>query len=210
VNVYGTSTRANTNAGIYIERNSTLRPIPLQYNITSSGVYNYSSGVVIGNGVQGLTINQSNFVNNFRGIYIPNGSTGIKQIRIVNSSVNTSSDGILILSPVFGLTISQCYIMFANDSSGIFLYTPHGMYASILGNTFSSISSSSSPNDSFGIYLYGAQSTVITGNIFNNVNIGVLIDTTGTGITVQGNRYSGVTTNVSNGGTSNNIGVATD
>jgi hypothetical protein len=206
VNVYGTSTRANTYSGISIERNSTLRPIPLQYNITSSGVYNYSSGVVIGNGVQGLTINQSNFVNNSIGIYIPFDSNGIKHIGIINSSVN-SSNGIFISSPVFGLTISQCYIMFANDGSGIFLGT-NGMYASILGNTFSAISSS--PTGTNGIHIYGAQATIITGNNFINVNIGVNILSSGSGITVQGNKYSAVTTDVSNDGKSNIIGVASD
>jgi nitrous oxidase accessory protein NosD len=206
VNVYGTSTITNTGFGIYIEQSSTSRPIPRQYNVTSSGVYNYQSGVLIGNAVQGLTINQSNFVNNARGIYILPEATGIKQIGIVNSAIN-SSNGILISSPVYGLTISQCYIMFANDGSGIFLGT-NGLYASILGNTFSA--RSPSPTGTNGIYIYGAQSTIITGNNFISVNIGVNILSTGSGITVQGNKYSAVTTDVSNDGKSNIIGVASD
>lgn len=172
------------------------------YNFTGC-TFNYTGfGIIYGTNIQGVTVNQSNFVGSGVGIYVGSSTVGTSELLVLNSQFGNLTTSILLMNGVPGTVVmgSLFYVTPAN-ASGITIVQP-GLYQ-IIGNTFIGDSAAGS----FGILFQGpsGSSGTITGNTFFKLPVGISLDAATAGVNVQSNAYNVVTTPVANSG-SNTIG----
>jgi len=206
----GTGISLSGNTSVYNGGNAGYGVI---YNIAKCGFWWNGNGIQVVTLVQGVSITQSNFTNGTTGIWLKPSGTGFDELAVTGGNqFNTKGNQITIEQPFAHLIVSGNLFFVQANLAGIYIDI-NGWQNTIVNNAFYGLSNSGS----IAIYVGGSNpSSVATGNMFNNLNIGV--DLAGTsGWNVQANSYglsgSGpVTTHVANIGSpgANSVGVATD
>jgi hypothetical protein len=150
VTAYGDATWSRTN-GLSFKGNPTDCGADFGYSIyhnITHGIFNQNKiGILLGDYVQGVTINQSNFQNGLYGIFQPAGMQAAAnvQLNVTNSQFQVGLAQVQINT---GFNIAQ----FANNT---FLMGPNDPNAS--------------SNGTVGIDLKGTSLATITGNMFNSI-----------------------------------------
>lgn len=179
------------------------------YNISNSGFYNLGVGFQYGPYVQGVQISNSNFTNGTTAIYSPPGQAGtLSELSITNSQFNTAGNQINIATPIDQIALSNNYIYVSPGNAGVLCTPCLGITA--VGNNFTY---SNSPKSNQNGIIIGTvlnnQPSVITGNTFQGQTTAIWLQSGSSGVNVLGNVYVSNTTNVTNNGTGNSVGVAT-
>lgn len=181
--------------------------IPIIYNVSHSGFYNLNIGLQYNSYTQGVTVVSSNFTNNNYGIYVPSGQLLLDQLSVSNSQFNSLTNGfnILLQSALSNTDISNNTFLINNNSSGFNMQNGSGLVV-ISGNSFSP--NTGSPSNVYGVVINGwtVGGTIITGNNFYNLTVGVSLQASSKNVNVQSNVYQACATNTANAGTGNVIG----
>lgn len=195
--------------GVLLTGNSGSGAAPqgVQYNLTGCQFEYLSMGLQYNHWVEGVTVNQSNFTGEKYGIYVATPNQGQDQLTVTGSQFNNSDYSIVDNIGIAGLTIANNYFLIPTPTSsgaGIFLLNVYT--ASISGNNFQRIGSSS--NGTFGVAISknGYAGAVITANTFTGLGGGVYLQSGSSNNSVQSNSYHANATNVINSGSDNLIG----
>lgn len=204
---YGTG---GNGIGIFLTGNTSVSPYyGIVFNITSCGFFALNTGLVYGSYIQGVTVSQSNFTNCEYGISNDSNNIGNDQLAINNSQFNVAETAINLQGNLNDLLLTGNMIIVGTSTSSFGVFLSTGIRATIVGNDFEQGSGSTVGNT--GIIVSGAFTVgVVTGNVFQNLTYGVSLGTSTSGWNVQANVYNKVTTTVTNSGSGNSIGVATD
>jgi hypothetical protein len=200
------------------------QPYGVVYNIAKSGFYNLSSGITVGDIIQGVTVRQSNFAKGVTGIFVPVNATGVTEITVSGSTFNCTGNQILMDSPVASIIMNGNLINVSANNAGVwFDLAPSslnpcgggGFGQSFVNNIFTGSSATGpsgtgilnsfpagppkcGPNTPTGEQGAVAYSEAL-GNVFSNLAAGVDL-TDAVYWNVQANSYTGVTTQVPNSG----------
>jgi hypothetical protein len=203
-NVYLQGIDANENlaqVGISLVGISINQP-PVVYNLSNVTANMMAIGLNVGCYVQGVTVNQSNFVGNKWGIYVAPGcdfSSPQVQLTVSNSQIN-SLYGIYLNAVIDDFLIANNLIIIGDGGSqfGSVFYGvvvgANAQFGTITGNLFNG----ASPITTNGIDLLGTlgKGGIITGNQFQNMTNGIVFNTGVTGWTVGANHYYSNTLNI--------------
>lgn len=178
--------------------------IPIIYNVMGCTFTHLQSGLIYGGNCQGLSVLYSNFTANFSGIIVPTGSSAVDQLLVNSSQFNNINDSIYCQALCQAVSVMNCFFLISNSSVGVNV----GISAntSIVGNIFSTANGSPVNQQGVQIGTYNQGASVITGNQFNGLTIGVDLLAASSLVNVQSNCYQGNTTNVQNAGTGNTLG----
>ena len=179
---------------------------PVVFNIAGA-TFNYlGKGVVYANQVQGLTVTQSNFVGDDYGIYVPAGLTGLDQLAVTASQFNCANAGIYVGSYTSDTLFGSNLFIVPNTGTGILL--GQAWLYSVVGNAFNTGSASMASGRPIGIEIGAtAGGGTITGNLFDNMAVAIVLEQASTGANVQSNEYSpNVPVTVRNLGSGNRVG----
>jgi hypothetical protein len=202
VNVYGNAA-GTAGTGVSVAGNtSSAFPYGIVYNFDKCGLYNLNVGINYGTYVQGVTVNQTNIVNGTTGIYLASTAVDATQMSCTLCNFNTQGNQIYLNANCATVNITGNSFYVPSGFYGV--YTAAGNGYTIVGNSFYG----APPGTGTGVYVAGASTGVITGNVFAYVNTGVNLTGSSTGWNVQANTYPTTTTDVTNAG-SNSVGVAT-
>jgi hypothetical protein len=195
---------ANFNGnGAYVTGNTTA--IPVVYNFTLCTFNELNQGFIYGNNTQGVTFSQCNFTGNNYGIIAPAGESGLDQLTVIGSQFNNFIFSIDAASDIDALLIENNLFLIQNSTTCINL----GSFSTvnIVGNNFNNaVAIPSNINGVlFDTYASFGASTV-TGNSFNQMTTGVILNAASQYVNVQSNAYWLNTTMVINSGTNNTVG----
>lgn len=199
---------STSGAGIMISGNASISPYySIVHNLSKCGFFGLGTSFVYGSYLQGVTISQSNFTNGVTGIFVGTGAVGASQLSLTNSQFNVTGNQIVINAPIVGAFISENLIVVPAENTGVLIESAGSANQStFVGNNFFGASAT----ESTAIDVLGTSSgTIVTGNIFYNLAVGVNLDLA-TGWNVQANVYTTVANKVINAGAGNSVGVATD
>ena len=181
---------------------------PVVFNFIGCTINYVGSGIEYGSYVQGVTVTNCNFVGGNIGIIVDNGATGLDQLTVTNSQFNCLANGILSDTAV-GNTIITGNLFIVTQSPATAVDLNYCAIFAIVGNTVNG-SGGSSNN---GIVINNTQGSypgIITGNCFIGLGgTAVILQSASNHVNVQANVYAGSGGTVSNSGTSNSVGVAT-
>ena len=199
---------AQTGTGIYLSDDAGGTIITANFNIIGCSLLDLNYGVEPFNDPQGIAITGSTFVNNNYGL-ITGGSRTMVGLSIGNSNFGNVKSNITISNQVTDLLITGT-LFIANDVTNTYDSVLLGSVSrfTITGNDFWAAAATNQAH--LAVTNSNGWPGVIIGNIFTGSTYGVYLAAATTLINVQANSYSsGTTTQVSNGGTGNFIGVAT-
>jgi hypothetical protein len=201
--------RGNHTTGLTYQSSNPKTCVAIVLNVTHANFINDKIGFLYGKAAQGVTISQSNFANGLTGINVPVGSIGTAQLSVSDSQFNTTNDQILIKGDLVGCQImNNVFTVPASPWNGIYINNASANWFTILGNIFENTKTTG--GDGIQVNANGASNVgTITGNGFYNLGFGVGLQAGSRHWTVASNSYNHVTTNVSNSGVSNLVGVAT-
>ena len=188
--------------GVYLQGNGKPTAVGPGYGV----VYNFTGcvfdfldqGVVYGQYVQGVTVNQCNFTKVNVGISSPGSVAGeLDQLVVTNSQFAYKIVGIQANTKILVANISNCMLQPAQEGLSTFGGI-QGIFQAFTftGNSFINAFSTTS---AYGILLTpGANTGIITGNVFfGTMNYGVLLQSGVTHVSVQSNKYNGPGANTS-------------
>lgn len=159
----------------------------------SSSIFDYlTSGIIYGNGVQGVTIANSNFTGGYEAIVIPAGAAFIDEFTITGSQFNAAVAGIVSNSPMVNMSISNnLFIIDVASGFGVVL-SQYGATA-VNSNFFQCGTLTGTAGLVFTLAATQAPSSVI-GNSFYNCGNGLnLSASTATQVLVMGNSFNNTT-----------------
>ena len=202
VNICGyAGSYATLGTGVKISGTSTTPPVVFNFN--NCAINLVGTGIVYGNYVQAICLNQTNITGVNYGVYAATSESALDQLVLTGSQINAATAGINAISFIPSVTVTASTFIIPNASSiGIQLNNP-GLTA-ITGNSFQG----GSITGTYGVALIGTSqgAAVISGNSFNLLATGISIGASVTLVNVQSNCYNGVTTHVVNSGSGNTIG----
>jgi len=171
------------------------------YNIQGCNFSYLQNGLIYGNYIQGVTVNQSNFTGGPVGIISPTSTVGTSQLSVVNSQFNLTGYAFLFQTSVPATSIIGNYIIQQVPSAiGISIFQP-GLYQ-IVGNTFNGTLAAGQIGISFSS---AAAAGTITGNTFYHYPTAIFLPAGTGGVNVQSNAYVLNTVDINNAG-ANTIG----
>jgi Pectate lyase superfamily protein len=203
-NVMSTGTSARQGTGLLIHGNSSLAPNV--YNLTGCTFNFLNVGVEYGNYVQGVTLTQCNLTGCNYGLDTASGLSVLVQLGINNSQFNCVIAGVNLNTAIPDFTFNGNTVFIPGPSSGVSIGVNmvNAHRYSILGNSFSGYDTTA---NSLGIVVgTNLAKGIITGNSFDTLGYGTVLQSTSSGNNVQSNAYTSVTTPVSNSGSGNTIG----
>lgn len=202
VSVTGHSQAATSGYGIYVQGSASLPPVV--FNVTNSYFQWLVTGIVYGNYVQGMSVAQTQFTGDAYGIWTPSNLSGLDQLVVTGSQFNCTNEGVYEQTSVPNSMFDNNLFIVPNTGVGVMLNQSY--LFSFLGNSFN-INGSKGATYPVGIVINSsAGGGVITGNVFDNMVSGVILQSGATGTNVQSNRYSNTSNNVVNNGSGNTVG----
>ena len=204
VNVMGTGTNALQGRGLLIHGSNALPPNV--FNCTGCTFNFLLVGTEYGDWVQGLTLSQCNFTGCNFGLNTAPNLNVLVQLAINNSQFNCLTAGVNLNTEIPDLLITGNLFFVPGPSSGaaIGVNLPRTGRYTITGNSFTGYNTFA---NSDGIVVNTNNgSGVITGNSFDALGTGVVLQAPSSGNNVQSNAYRTVTTPVSDSGTGNTVG----
>jgi hypothetical protein len=186
----------------------TSTAVGVVYNFTNSNFTSIGTGITYGTQIQGLSITGCNFTGGNIGVDIPAGGGNLAELSVVNSQFNCANYGIRCLTPCGPVNLSNNLVYVGQSggtgAAGFFISTNE--ITVITGNTF--IGPGTTTN-AFGVDIGSNPNNLanmISGNTFERLATGILLNAQSSLTNVQSNAYNGNTTNVSNLGTGNTVG----
>lgn len=207
---HGAPASAGCGVGIRIEGNVATASYTTLVNINIYNDYYHVTGMLLGDYWQGITCNACNF-NGEEGtscVQANGAAVGVLVlITFTNSQFNCGGSQIIFASPVISPTfIGNTITLFGNNNLG-FSCQEVGCSGLILQGNI--INQAGSATGQTGV-VWDGTGGVVSGNWFNNITNGVNLQSGSADTNVQANSYGGsVTTQVTNNGTNNAVGVAT-
>lgn len=202
VTLSGTNTFQGT--GVWIHGDA-ARP-PNVFNLTCVTCNYLNVGLEYGDYVQGVTLQQCNFTGDNFGVNTAPGLSILVQLAVNCSQFNCFKAGLNFATEIPDTTIVGNLIFVPGPASGVAVGIQMGRshrYA-ITGNSFTAYNTAANSN---GIVIGTSLSAgVISGNVFEALGFGVVLQAPSTGNNVQSNAYSGVGAPVSDSGTGNTVG----
>lgn len=198
-NVFATGSVSSNGNGVVL--GSTASANGTQYNFQGC-TFNYLAvGILYGNYIQGVAVNQCNFTGGTNGIVCPTGTVATSELIVTNSQFNNSATAFLFQTSIPATAIIGNYIIQqVAGAIGISSFQP-GLYQ-IVGNTFNGTLASSQIGISFSS---GSAGGVITGNTFYHLPTAIFLPAGTGGVNVQSNAYVLNTVDINNAG-ANTIG----
>jgi len=196
----------NFGTGTYLVAPLNAGRVGIAFNWTDCSFYGESVGINTGpQNVQGVVISQTGFTNGSVGIFIPSGP-GIDDLVCTACQFDNQFAGIRAYGPIGGIEVvdSLFYVQPGYDAIEL---GGGGNWANFEANQFAGHDTTT--DDGIVVSGTGFGFGTVEGNNFTEFNIGVVLGTGTTGWVVLGNTYGNVTTQVSNLGSGNSIGVAT-
>jgi hypothetical protein len=188
--------------GVILTGNSGGSTFGVQYNFVNSTFNFFNAGIAYQSWIQGVSVSQTNFTNGVIGITVPASQAGsLDQLAVSNSQFNCSTAGISELTDVNSTSITNSLFIVNANSNGVVIDSKGW---TVSGNVFAGASATNS-NGIVVAATAGSGFGAITGNAFWVLNGGVVLQSGSTGVNVQGDVYTSVTTNVSDSGTSNQV-----
>lgn len=167
-------------------------------NLTSCSFFGGNNGLVVGENVQGVTVNQCNFTNGQTGINVPGPAPGLFQLAVDNSQFAVSQNSIIAIGTIPVVTVSNSLFFVSAAGSGIFLDTNE--FFTIYGNTFGADTAGTGSAIAIGTTVGGAPSS-ISGNIFTSFQFGIELLVGSSNVLINDNQFAACTTPISNAGT---------
>ena len=217
INVYGTG---------LVSFNNLWFPSPLNGNIIgviiSSGtpvglgesVYNFyncnwsggGKGIVWGNYIQGMTINQCTFGGLYNAVYCSSGTLGsLGGLEITSSQFNCYSTAVYINNAFSVVSVANNYFELQVAGSQVLFQAISTTGINIVGNQF--WNNAGTGTNGIGVYfLSGCLMATVVGNCFTGLGTAVRIESGASNITVQSNSYYNNGTPYVNLGSNNSIG----
>jgi hypothetical protein len=167
-------------------------------------MYFHSVAFELGDFWEGVTISNSNAQGETGsvGLFAPSGTHNGPFLTLINNQFNTAGTQIDILTSLSQLIMMGNTVTAFGANTGAALGT--GPNVTVVGNTFNCVTCAGTT----GVQLDG-QNGIAEGNTFVSVATGVFLASASTNVNVSQNTYQGVTTQVTNSGTGNSVGVAT-
>lgn len=192
--------------GVTIQGTSALPPVI--FNFVGCNFLYLALCINYGSYVQGMAILNTNFTVCIQGVAIATGlDNTLSQLSVSNSQFACSAFAIDMGTAVNPFNFSNNVVEIYPSSYGI-----NGQIGicSITGNTFLGLATQVG-NTGIGWQTQptvpgGNASGIISGNIFYFLGLGIQIAAPVTGVNVQSNNYTAVTTPIANAGTGNTIG----
>lgn len=181
--------------------------IPVVANLIGD-TFNYCYvGVKYGNEAQGVTISNTNMVGVGIGILVPSSETGLNQLSVANSQINSNVYGVLIQSPLPDTLIGGGNLFYIAGTGTAAILIQNSSDTVIEGNAIVGIGT----NDNGIVFSsYFSFSSIITANMFRfSGGTCVWLQPGSQKVQVSGNRYEGSCAKVTNSGSNNIIGVVT-
>lgn len=183
------------------------------FNFNSANFRGLQYGMYLDTYVQGVTLEGgSNMVANTSGIYVPSSALGGGQLTVIGSQLGSSP--ITNLSANFvDIFVSNNNLVWGSPGEAGNPVNSQGSYTIVTDNVIqvcsTNISPSCPPPGTSTAVVLGSTSdySVVSGNMIFGFATGVTV--AGNFNNVQANVYPAVTTQVTNTGTSNSVGVAT-
>lgn len=186
------------------------------YNITNSNLNFSGNGLLYGNGIQGVTLSQDNFLDKVD-VAVPPGESGLDQLTIIGSQFNTAgvsaSEYAMNMSSPVANTIIENNLFAVNSASGTVLYMPANGGSLIIGNHFGDVNCSGSPCGT-GINLGASQTgagwsgNTIADNQFDYLATAINLGAGSVSQIYGDNVYNVVTNPVSNSSTNTFFGLS--
>lgn len=175
------------------------------FNINSGSEFDYvNQALLIGDWIQGITINQTNMTGVTTGISVPSGEThGLDQLLMTNTQINAEDNAVNIQSPFNHVGFVNDY--FIVPGSGNAILNNNTSTTDIANSFFLNIGGGGGNAVVMGTYNAGLSS--IIGNTFEGgFTTAIFLQSGSHLVTVGTNTYSsGVTTQVVNSGTGNTV-----
>lgn len=202
--IAGDSTHTN---GIGVNIHGAALVIPVVFNFNLSTFNSLNAGIIYGQYVQGVTVNQCNFTTGVNGISAPVAPAGLDQLVVTGSQFGAlSGNGIVENGAIPNTQIIGNLFIVPSGANGINLITSN--LFSIIGNAFASNNPGSITNNGITVQsTINSEGGIISGNVLTGMgNFAIQLTATSNHVNVQSNFYSGNGTNVGNAGISNTIG----
>ena len=194
----GGSGYSTVGAGVYLLGSTTHAFYGVVYNFLGC-LFNYlGNGVIYGDYIQGVTLNQCNFTGGGNGVTSLAGEAGLlDQMSMTGCQVNVASGGVNLVTETSAVTLT----------SNLFIIPPGGYAISMNSNAFSIVGNAFTGEDSassIGVSItYGTAGT-IDGNSFSNLSAPIALQTPTTGNVVgPSNVYANCLGAISNLGSNN-------
>jgi hypothetical protein len=175
----------------------------VQFNISKGNFTNLSGGIIYGSFIQGVTVSQSNFVNDTNGIISPSGQTGsLAQLAVTNSQfgILASQSGIATVTAVAELQVSNSlFVIQGANATGLNLQASAHFTAT--GNEFAG-NNTTNTNGIFCANTAAGSKGIATGNDFFGLGAGAALTSTCANVAIAGNTFNGNTSNITNAGLS--------
>ena len=192
---YGSSTENGT--GVSLIGDDVGEEFGIVYNFQGCTFYKTGTGLRYDGYIQGVTINQCNFVNGTTGIFQPSTAVGHTQLAITNSNFDTTGNNILLQAPVTAVSLVNCNFYIPTSGTGI-AFTSTGFGCTIVGSTFNGELSSTGTT---GVLVNGnVTDGICVGNSFFNLTNGIDLGGTATW-DADNNVFNTVTNPILNAGT---------
>lgn len=192
---------ATSGLGIGAIISTTTAAVPVVFNFSGNSWDYVAKGIVLGNLVQGVTVNHDNFTGAETGIHVPAGEIGLDELLVTNSQFNAHSNGILLESPFLHTSFQNNLFIVPVNANGI-LNSLTSTF-SITNNFFYGLGIN---NNGVGIGTWHDGLGMISGNTFQNLNGGIALLSGSQHVTVPINNFSGNVLNESDLGTNNVLG----
>lgn len=199
-------TGSNTFQGTGVWVHGDVNRPPNVFNFTCLTCNYLNVGVQYGDYVQGVTVQQSNFLGCNFGISTIAGLHILVQLAVNCSQFNCFNTAISLATEIPDLLINGNLFLIPGPATGtaIGVNLIRGHRGSITGNSFTGYNTTTNAD---GIVVGTSAAPLAIGlNSFNALNFGVILQAASANNNVQSNIYSSVGTAVSNSGTGNTVG----
>jgi hypothetical protein len=179
--------------------------LPVVYNIIGCNFEQLSIGLFYGGVAQGVSVSSSNFTSNTWGIYAHgSSSTALDQLSVTGSQFNNSGFSIDAETELQAVSITNNFFLVQNNTAAINLNLTDNF--TISGNNFMPATQPAINQNAIQINSYAGGAGSITGNTFDGVDAGIILNAGAKYVNVQSNAYSpSVGTRVSDLGSNNTV-----
>ena len=172
---------------VCIQITGTPKTIAVVFSLTAITANYCNVGLFYGAYVQGVTIVQSNFTGDNYGVFTAAAALGMAQLSIGLTQFNDNKGDIMLETAPDGVQIigNNFYLTGAGT---IGVNVEAALAFTIEGNTFHGLG----PSDvGIGVQSYAASAGIISGNVFRNLESGIVLAKNSQQVTVGTNSYDG-------------------
>ena len=191
--------------GIGLEIVGNVNAPTVVYNVVNCNFVGLSNALIYGTYTQGLTVANSNFTDCTYGILVNSSEVGLDQISVTNCQFACNNTGIIANSAISCISVVGSLFIVGSSAYGIYISSANAFQ--ITGNGF--VPNTTHTNSTGIAIVANTIPGVITCNTISTMTVGVQFGAGSTKNKLALNIYDACTTNFSDSGTANVIGVIT-